>query len=110
MIHGSWDLKRTTLLRLAKYALGAVTAVLWLEEIAEAATSLRGLNPRLDVLLDLLTGVSTIAVIATICTDAIVAASARQAKALAAVIDATDTRAGRTGSGRALHAVGSRKG
>lgn len=102
-------LKHIILVRLGKGALVAVTLALWCEEGLEAVTSLRGISPRLDVVMDLLTGISTVAVIAWICTEAIVAASARQAKALAAVIDATDTRAGRAGNGRALHAVGSRK-
>lgn len=108
MIRGSWDLKRTTLLRLAKYALAALTAALWLQEIAGAVTSLRGVNPRLDVLLDLLTGIATVAVIAMICTGVIVRAYGQQAKALASVIDATDARADRS-SRRALRAVGSGK-
>jgi hypothetical protein len=50
-------LKRTTLQR---RALWLAAAALWAEEIAEAITPLRGLDSRLDSLLDNLTGALTV--------------------------------------------------
>jgi hypothetical protein len=39
-------------IKMLRRALWAAVAVMWAEELAEAVTPLRGLNPRLDALLD----------------------------------------------------------
>ena len=96
--------------RLGKGALFAITALLWIEEGTEAATSLRGISPSFDALLDLLTGISSVAVIAMICTGVIVRAYGQQARALASIVDASSARAGIADRGRVLRAVGGREG
>jgi hypothetical protein len=86
-------LLRSYILRLGKGALVAITALLWLEEAAEAATSAGGVSPRFDALLDLLTGISSVALIAWICTRYITRAMGIRTTALARFIDATSARA-----------------
>lgn len=98
------------LLRLGKYAAIIVTLSLWAEEAAEAVTSLRGINPRLDAFLGSLTITLSVIVIAWICTDHIVKAQERKTAVLARICDAASEHAGLTEAGRVLRAVGSRKG
>jgi hypothetical protein len=86
-------LLRSYILRLGKGALFAITALLWLEEAAEAATSAGGVSPRFDAVLDLLTGISSVALIAMICTGVLIRVMKQVATALAGFIDAETARA-----------------
>jgi hypothetical protein len=86
-------LKRTTLLRLARYALVALTAALWAAEAGECTASMRGISPALNAVLDLLTGISSVALIAMICTGLLIRVMKQVATALAGFIDAETARA-----------------
>lgn len=79
-------MNKTTLLRLAKYALVALTAALWAAEAGECTASMRGISPALNAVLDLLTGISSVALIAMICTRHIVQAQEKKTTALAGVV------------------------
>jgi hypothetical protein len=80
-------------LKRIKVAAWVITLLLWLTEVGECTTSMRGIRPALDELLDSLTVVMSFIVVAWTCTEHVVRAMEHKASALATFIDATSARA-----------------